>query len=114
MAKYKLTAAQKEIIRFLARGEVIFFDDRGKLRLSTKGKTKAQVGMIDRSESSTGIHQHRPTIEKLWDLHLLTGVFDDNQRAHWVLNKNNSEYASDIKELQIESALGVTRKVIGK
>ena len=117
--KKRLTSSQREVLKFLSRGHHIYIDERGKFMMSKvkkdDGTYEAAIAGHSHTRTSVharkvGAHMYRPTIETLLDSHLLTGVFDENQRPTWVLNKDNEEYANDLKELIIESALGITRK----
>lgn len=121
MKKKRLTESQREIIKFLARGHHIYIDERGKFQLS---KVKKADGTFEtaiaghlhtgRQWRNEGAHMYRPTIEGFLDAHLLIGHFDKNQRPTWTLNDKNKEYADELKELQVESALGITRKVMNR
>ena len=133
--KKKLTTPQREVVKYLARGQFLYMDERGKYRITTKenlDKTdveryhkifpiplepeKIDMPLSGHSETRKdiigGAHMFRPTIEALHDANLLKGEFDKNQRPRWRLNTKNKEYADDIKMLIVEGALGVTRRAL--
>ncbi len=118
--KKRLTESQREVIKFLARGHHIYIDERGKFQLSKLKKADGTFETAIAGHSRTGgynakgAHMYRPTIEGFLDANLLIGYFDENQRPTWTLNDKNKEYADELKELLVEGALGITRKVTSR
>ena len=116
--KKKLTEPQKEVLRYLAKGHILYFDERGKYRVTGEKKTDGTIDAPLSGHSETrrdlagGAHIYRPTIETLHNENLLVGEFDAHQRPRWKLNINNKEYEDEIKILRVEAALGVTRRAM--
>jgi hypothetical protein len=101
-----LSESQMEILRWLGRGNYIFYDARGKFRM-TDETTTTNVKRTIKSGHGDG-HLYRPTVEFFIDENIIVGKMVNN-RPQWYLNEEHPKWGDALKELKVQGALGLER-----